>query len=141
MKPPSACLLAFLPLVLALGQNRTVTLTGGSGLLQLAGAGVDGQILLSANDWWGVIRAAEDLAGDVEKVTGERLTLGHWMAGESRNGTKKAWRSGPAAAASESGSWDSSSGETGHDSTEKGNGEMTVLYTYFPTTNNVNVSP
>lgn len=64
----------------ALGQNVTVTLSPGNGLLQLAGSGINGQILVSANDWWGVLRAAEDLAGDVGKVVGRNLTLGNWMA-------------------------------------------------------------
>ena len=64
----------------ALGQNATVTLTADKGLLQLAGSGVNGQILVSANDWWGVLRAAEDLAGDMGKVTGRNLTLGNWLA-------------------------------------------------------------
>lgn len=63
----------------ALGQNATVSLTPGKGLLQLAGSGLNGQILVSANDWWGVLRAAEDLAGDVGKVVGKNLTLGNWM--------------------------------------------------------------
>ena len=64
----------------ALGQNATVSLTPGKGLFQLAGSGINGQILVSANDWWGVLRAAEDLAGDVGKVVGKNLTLGNWMA-------------------------------------------------------------
>lgn len=70
--------LTLLPGVLALGQAPIVTLKSAPGLLQLAGHGVDGQILLSANDWWGVARAAQDLAGDIGKVTGKNLTLGNW---------------------------------------------------------------
>ena len=72
---------AFLPFVLSLGQNATITLTKEAKLLQLAGSDINGQILLSSNDWWGVIRAAEDLAGDFGKVTGKNLTLGN-----SKNG-------------------------------------------------------
>ena len=72
-------LAASMPAALGLGQNATVTLTAGQGLLQLAGGGTNGQILVSANDWWGVLRAAEDLAGDVGKVVGRNLTLGNWM--------------------------------------------------------------
>jgi hypothetical protein len=45
------------------------------------GGGGDGQILLSAKDFCGVIRAAEDLAGDVGKVTGKNLTLANWQGG------------------------------------------------------------
>lgn len=85
--------------VAALGQNSTVTTSSAPGLLQLAGDKQEGQILLSADDWWGVIRAAEDLAGDVGKVVGKNLTLANW----------------------------------------KGN-KTTVLYSYKPVTNNVNVS-
>lgn len=106
--------LTLLPSVLALGQNATVTLTGGDGLLQLAGNGVNGQILLSSNDWWGVIRAAADLAGDVGKVTGKNLTLGNWSAGSKR-------RDAPPASGN-------------HNETLSGVGGTTVLYTYNPTT-------
>jgi hypothetical protein len=84
MKFSSSHFFAFLACSLesahALGQNQTVSLTPGDGLLQIAGSGVNGQILVSANDWWGVLRVAEDLAGDVGKVTGRNLTLGNWMA-------------------------------------------------------------
>jgi len=70
--------------VSALGQSSPVTTDSGSGgLLKLAGGGVNGQILLSADDWWGVLRAAQDLAGDFGKVTGKNLTLGNWVGGNS----------------------------------------------------------
>jgi hypothetical protein len=71
-------LITLLPGVLALGQDPVVTSQSKPGLLQLAGYGINGQILVSANDWFGVIRAAEDLAGDLGKVTGKNLTLGNW---------------------------------------------------------------
>ena len=84
MKLSSSCSVGLLAAlasgVNALGQNATVTLSPGKGLFQLASSGINGQILVSANDWWGVLRAAEDLAGDVGKVTGRNLTLGNWMA-------------------------------------------------------------
>lgn len=118
--PTSRFFLALLPGVLALGQSQTVAFTAGNGRLQLAGNGVDGQILLSANDWWGVIRAAADLAGDVGKVTGRNLTLGNWKAGGPTSDTVLETR--------------------GQNNTETRGAETTVLYTYFPTTNNVNVS-
>lgn len=74
--------------VSALGQSSPVTTDAGSGgLLKLAGGGVNGQILLSADDWWGVLRAAQDLAGDFGKVTGKNLTLGNWV-GAASNSTK-----------------------------------------------------
>lgn len=71
-------LLTLLPGVLALGQAPIVTTTAGNGTLQLAGSGIDGQILLSSDDWWGVLRAAEDLSIDFGRVTGKNLTLGGW---------------------------------------------------------------
>jgi hypothetical protein len=70
--------------VAALGQSATVTVSSTPGLLQLAGNGQDSQILLSANDWWGVIRAAEDLAGDFGKVVGKNLTLANWEDGQTK---------------------------------------------------------
>jgi len=81
-----AGLLTLLPGALALGQAPIVTTTGGNGTLQLAGSGVNGQILLSGDDWWGVLRAAEDLAEDFGRVTGKNLTLGRW----NRNGSSAA---------------------------------------------------
>ena len=71
-------LLTLLPGVLALGQAPIVTTHAGNGTLQLGGSGVNGQILLSADDWWGVLRAAEDLSVDFGRVTGRNLTLGRW---------------------------------------------------------------
>jgi hypothetical protein len=68
----------------ALGQNATVTLSPGAGLLHLAGNGTTGQILVSEDEWWGVLRVAEDLGGDFGKVTGRNLTLGNW---KGMNGT------------------------------------------------------
>jgi hypothetical protein len=67
----------------ALGQNSTVTTSSAPGLFQLAGNGQEGQILLSSSDWWGVIRAAEDLAGDFGKVLGKNLTLANWKGAQT----------------------------------------------------------
>lgn len=94
MKFLNSVLIALSPLVpfaAGLGQNATVaTSHAGPDFLQLAGDGIDGQILLSANDWWGVIRAAEDLAIDIGKVTGKNLTLGNWGSiGPSTNHSKR----------------------------------------------------
>ena len=63
------------------GQITTVTTKASPGLLQLAGSGIHGQIMVSANDWWGVIQAFQDLATDFGKVTGTNLTLGNWHGG------------------------------------------------------------
>lgn len=68
--------LTFLTLVFGLGQNAVITLKKDPKLLQLAGQNLDSQILVSPNDWWGVLRAAEDLALDFGKVTGKNVTLG-----------------------------------------------------------------
>ena len=111
--------LAIVEGVLALGQKPIVTTTAQDGLLQIAGEGIDGQILLSDDDWWGAIRAAEDLAGDVGKVTGRNLTLGNWKEGNMR-------RDGSLAI-----------GE--HEVVIEDGERTTVLYTYSPPTSDVNV--
>lgn len=70
---------AILPLAQALGQEPIIAFgdedLAGDGF-QLTGEGVAaGQILVSDNDYWGVIRAAGDLAIDFGRVTGTNLTL------------------------------------------------------------------
>ncbi|TVY39952.1 hypothetical protein LOCC1_G004442, partial [Lachnellula occidentalis] len=121
--------------VLALGQNATVTTTNpGEGLLQLAGNGQDGQILLSADDWWGVIRAAEDLAGDFGKVTGRNLTLANW--GSTTNTTV---RSVVKRASPEIRQGALSGLQSARDNQTYTNGSSTtVYYTYNPVTSFVN---
>ncbi|TVY34481.1 hypothetical protein LSUB1_G006062 [Lachnellula subtilissima] len=124
--------------VLALGQKATVTTIrpvdgDGEGLLQLAGTGLDGQILLSAEDWWGVIRAAEDLAVDFGKVTGRNLTLTNWSAMNmnttNSNSTRAAGGIGKSAR----------SGLQSNETYTNGNGSSTtVCYTYNPVTSFVN---
>ena len=144
-----------LAIVHGLGQNQTVTLTAGDGLLQLAGGNSNGQILLSADDWWGVIRAAEDLAGDFGKVTGTNLTLGNWLPGGSAsNFTKRYAQSGPGGGGG-GGGWGPPGGggggwgspgfapppqSGGHNITNVTGTETTVLYMYMPVTGFVNVS-
>lgn len=76
--------LTLFPGVLSLGQTPIVTTKSGGGSLQLAGNGINGQILLSSKDWWGVLRAAEDLANDLGRVTGKNLTLGNWASNQSK---------------------------------------------------------
>jgi len=157
-------LLAFLPSVLSLGQNATVTLTSAPGLFQLAGNGISGQILLSANDWFGVIRAAQDLAGDIGKVTGKNLTLGNWQSGSSNYTKAKRdvphgppgggpYGGGPSGSGSYGGGWgwgpqgpgghgggDSPPVSGGHNGTNTTGQETTIVYTYHPPTSNINVS-
>ncbi|KAJ4292856.1 hypothetical protein N0V88_005514 [Collariella sp. IMI 366227] len=75
--------LAFSSMTAALGQERLILTNGYGSHLQLAGGHVGkGQILVSGNDYWGVIRAAGDLAIDFGRVTGTNYTLS--------NGEKKA---------------------------------------------------
>ncbi|KAL1869461.1 hypothetical protein VTK73DRAFT_3076 [Phialemonium thermophilum] len=62
--------------VAALGQSPIITFNETSGAFQIAGAGdAAKQILVSSNDYWGVIRAAGDLAVDFGRVTGTNYTL------------------------------------------------------------------
>jgi hypothetical protein len=151
--------------VIAFGQNATVTTKPSPGLLQLAGSGIDGQILVSANDWWGVIRAAQDLAIDFGKVTGKNLTLGNWQGSVMPvvgNYTKRAdhvrrdpepqwgWWNGPphpphGGGSAPAGSWNprqTSPPSAPHNSTagSPASSKTTVYYTYQPTTNFINVS-
>lgn len=63
-------------LVNALGQTPIVSFTESPDSFQIAGGAVSaGQILVSSNDYWGVIRAAGDLAVDFGRVTGTNYTL------------------------------------------------------------------
>ncbi|KAI0126804.1 immunoglobulin I-set domain-containing protein [Xylariales sp. AK1849] len=64
------------PLAAALGQQTVISFTSVHGALQLAGGSISKpQILISSNDYWGVIRAAGDLAKDFGRVTGTNFTL------------------------------------------------------------------
>lgn len=59
----------------SLGQQITIAFTQQTHGLQLAGHGINGQILVSANDWFGVQKAANDLAEDFGRATGRNLTV------------------------------------------------------------------
>jgi hypothetical protein len=149
---------ALAPSVTAFGQNATVTTKASPGLLQLAGSGIDGQILVSANDWWGVIRAAQDLAFDFGKVTGTNLTLGNWHGGimpcnySGRNEKRPARRSPQWGGWGGWGGWNGpphppNGSEAPPPSSEHNktvglpaSSETIVYYTYKPTTNYINVS-
>ena len=152
MRSPSnsflVALSALLPAITALGQNATVTTKADSSLLQLAGSGINGQILLSSQDWWGVIRAAEDLAHDFGRVTGKNLTLGNWSPSnsstpansttsrkrqsEDETAVPKGWQNVP-----ESGPQNGPQNVTR--STAAGS-QTTVYYWYNPVTSFINVS-
>jgi hypothetical protein len=148
-----AAISALLPVITALGQNATVTTTADSSLLQLAGSGINGQILVSSEDWWGVIRAADDLAHDFGRVTGKNLTLGNWSPknstpasptstatpkrqvvarAESEDAEPKGWQNVP-----ESGPQNGPRNITR--STAAGS-QTTVYYWYNPVTSFINVS-
>jgi hypothetical protein len=58
--------------VSALGQGVTISFQESPTSLQLSGGG---DILLDGNEWWGVIRAADDLAADFGKVSGTNLLV------------------------------------------------------------------
>ncbi|CAK7210208.1 hypothetical protein SCUCBS95973_000701 [Sporothrix curviconia] len=75
--------LAVAPCVYALGQAPIIAFNDlVAGSFQLSGGGRGpGQILVSSNDYWGVIRAAGDLAVDFGRVTGTNLTLSNGEAG------------------------------------------------------------
>ncbi|KAK4187492.1 hypothetical protein QBC35DRAFT_233302 [Podospora australis] len=71
-----ALVLAFSSVVAALGQERIISLNETGSVLQLAGGAISaGQIRVSSNEYWGVIRAAGDLALDFGRVTGINYTL------------------------------------------------------------------
>jgi hypothetical protein len=157
---------AFCSSVTAFGQNATVTTKSSPGLLQLTGSGIDGQILVSASDWWGVIRAAQDLAVDFGKVTGKNLTLGNWQGsvipgiGNYSKRTENVrrdpdsqwdWWNGPphpphgGDGGPNGGSWSPRQApppSAPHNTTAGSptSSKTTVYYTYQPTTNFVNVS-
>ncbi|KAF3764304.1 hypothetical protein M406DRAFT_339937 [Cryphonectria parasitica EP155] len=77
MRPALALLLSTATgLVAALGQKPVVAFNGSAGDFQIAGGSLSrGQIIVSENDYWGVIRAAGDLAVDFGRVTGTNYTL------------------------------------------------------------------
>ncbi|KAF6843712.1 immunoglobulin i-set domain-containing protein [Colletotrichum musicola] len=83
MKSASLLALAGLtPLVSALGQKAIISFGSGADTFQIAGGDVQaGQILVSSDDYWGVIRAAGDLALDFGRVTGTNYTLSNGESG------------------------------------------------------------
>lgn len=70
------------PLVSALGQSPVVSFKDVPGGFQVAGGPIaKPQILVSDNEYWGVIRAAGDLANDFGRVTGKNFSLSNGEAG------------------------------------------------------------
>jgi hypothetical protein len=69
-------------LVAALGQQPIISFTEEQDAFQLAGGSISQpQILVSSNEYWGVIRAAGDLAKDFGRVTGTNFTLSNGESG------------------------------------------------------------
>ena len=148
-------LLALLPTILALGQEPVVSTSAkNASLLQLAGKGLDGQILVSADDWFGAIRAAEDLAVDIGKVVGRNLTLGNWIKKNETVLKRNAQFGGQPAPKPPVGPGGLSGAHyapgftgghppdsSGHEGSYTSNATTTVLYTYYPPTSDVNVRP
>ena len=71
-----AGLASLAPFVAGLGQKKIISFNQADGAFQIAGGSISqGQILVSNDDYWGVIRAAGDLATDFGRVTGKNFTL------------------------------------------------------------------
>lgn len=81
MRTTDLCLFLLPALTSALGQERVISFSNGGrnaeeDLFRLSGGDSGpGQILVSGEDYWGVIRAAGDLAVDFGRVTGTNFTL------------------------------------------------------------------
>lgn len=74
--------LAFTSVVSALGQEPIISFDKAPGALQIAGGKIGkGQIRVAKNEYWGVIRAAGDLAIDFGRVTGTNYTLSNGEKG------------------------------------------------------------
>ncbi|KAI0170213.1 hypothetical protein BJ166DRAFT_608405, partial [Pestalotiopsis sp. NC0098] len=71
--------------VTGLGQEQVISFADADGAFQLAGGDSTAapQILVSDNDYWGVVRAAGDLARDFGRVTGTNFTLSNGQTGAS----------------------------------------------------------
>ena len=74
--------LAFTSVVAALGQEPIISFDKTNGALQIAGGKISkGQIRVAKNEYWGVVRAAGDLAQDFGRVTGKNYTLSNGVKG------------------------------------------------------------
>ncbi|KAI1077309.1 glycoside hydrolase family 115 protein [Whalleya microplaca] len=77
-----AAVVGLAPSTAALGQKPIITLSGDPEAFQIAGGPISQpQIHISSNDYWGVIRAAGDLAIDFGRVTGTNFTLSNGEVG------------------------------------------------------------
>jgi len=79
-----AALAGLAPLVSAIGQKQIITFKSSDDTFQIAGGDIGaGQIRVSKDEYWGVVRAAGDLAIDFGRVTGTNYTLSNGEAGAS----------------------------------------------------------
>ena len=76
--------LALSTVVTGLGQEPIVSFKSAPDSLQIAGGRISkGQVLVADNEYWGVIRAAGDLALDFGRVTGTNYTLSNGKSSSS----------------------------------------------------------
>ncbi|SPO02404.1 uncharacterized protein DNG_05077 [Cephalotrichum gorgonifer] len=76
LKAVALTVLALSPLASALGQKQIISFEPTKGAFQIAGGHLGaGQIRVSEGEYWGVVRAAGDLAVDFGRVTGTNYTL------------------------------------------------------------------
>lgn len=79
-----AALAGLAPLVSAIGQKQIITFESSDDTFQIAGGDIGaGQIRVSKDEYWGVVRAAGDLAIDFGRVTGTNYTLSNGEADAS----------------------------------------------------------
>ncbi|KAI2604598.1 glycoside hydrolase family 115 protein [Hypoxylon sp. NC1633] len=77
-----AAVFGLAPFTAALGQQQIISFTNSPDAFQVAGGSISQpQILVSSDDYWGVIRAAGDLAKDFGRVTGTDFTLSNGEVG------------------------------------------------------------
>ncbi|KAI0169935.1 glycoside hydrolase family 115 protein [Hypoxylon sp. FL1284] len=77
-----AAVAGFAPLAAALGQKQIISFADAPDTFQIAGGSISQpQILVSSNEYWGVVRAAGDLAKDFGRVTGNNFTLSNGEVG------------------------------------------------------------
>ena len=78
----TAALTLLAPLASAIGQKKIIAFEPSDGALQVAGGDLGaGQIRVSDGEFWGVVRAAGDLAADFGRVTGTNYSLSNGEAG------------------------------------------------------------
>jgi hypothetical protein len=77
-------LVSFSPKVFALGESNYVDAAASAGSFPLVAENA-AEILVDTNDWSGVVRAANDLAADVNRVTGRSPAISNRVNSNSKN--------------------------------------------------------